>query len=147
MGVKVPAGVRIEGPILPGYEAILTPAAVAFIVLLGTVFPLLAEAVRVFGRVHVLVGLLSGLWSLMLIRIVPAGLPIAPGLWDAPTVLVLFSGGQDSATCLAWALDRFERVETVGFDYRQRHRVELDCRPALIAEPRCSRSFMRSTSH
>ncbi len=42
--------------------------------------------------------------------------------------LVLFSGGQDSATCLAWALDRFARVETVGFDYGQRHRVELDCR-------------------
>jgi 7-cyano-7-deazaguanine synthase len=45
--------------------------------------------------------------------------------------LVLFSGGQDSATCLAWALDRFERVETIGFDYGQRHRVELDCRAAL----------------
>jgi len=50
--------------------------------------------------------------------------------------LVLFSGGQDSATCLAWALDRFARVETVGFDYRQRHRVELECRPALVAELR-----------
>ncbi|GAO37937.1 7-cyano-7-deazaguanine synthase [Sphingomonas changbaiensis NBRC 104936] len=45
--------------------------------------------------------------------------------------LVLFSGGQDSATCLAWALDRFARVETVGFDYGQRHRVELDCRASL----------------
>jgi 7-cyano-7-deazaguanine synthase len=45
--------------------------------------------------------------------------------------LVLLSGGQDSATCLAWALDRFARVETVGFDYGQRHRVELDCRPRL----------------
>jgi 7-cyano-7-deazaguanine synthase len=45
--------------------------------------------------------------------------------------LVLFSGGQDSATCLAWALDRFERVETLGFDYGQRHRVELDCRKGL----------------
>jgi len=42
--------------------------------------------------------------------------------------LVLFSGGQDSATCLAWALERFGRVETVGFDYGQRHRVELDLR-------------------
>jgi 7-cyano-7-deazaguanine synthase len=42
--------------------------------------------------------------------------------------LVLFSGGQDSATCLAWALDRFDRVETLGFDYGQRHRVELACR-------------------
>ena len=45
--------------------------------------------------------------------------------------LVLFSGGQDSATCLAWALERFERVETVGFDYGQRHRIELDCRGRL----------------
>ncbi len=42
--------------------------------------------------------------------------------------MVLFSGGQDSTTCLAWALARFAAVETVGFDYGQRHRVELDCR-------------------
>jgi 7-cyano-7-deazaguanine synthase len=49
----------------------------------------------------------------------------------ADGALVLFSGGQDSATCLAWALDRFERVETVGFDYGQRHRIELDCRQNL----------------
>jgi 7-cyano-7-deazaguanine synthase len=48
-----------------------------------------------------------------------------------PSALVLFSGGQDSATCLAWALDRFARVETVGFDYGQRHRVELAARPRL----------------
>jgi 7-cyano-7-deazaguanine synthase len=47
--------------------------------------------------------------------------------------LVLFSGGQDSATCLAWALARFGRVETVGFDYGQRHRVELACRDAFRA--------------
>ena len=39
--------------------------------------------------------------------------------------LVLFSGGQDSTTCLAWALERFDRVETIGFDYGQRHRIEL----------------------
>ncbi|WP_439575880.1 7-cyano-7-deazaguanine synthase QueC [Phreatobacter sp.] len=45
--------------------------------------------------------------------------------------LVLFSGGQDSATCLAWALDRFDQVETLGFAYGQRHRVELDCREGL----------------
>ena len=45
--------------------------------------------------------------------------------------LVLFSGGQDSATCLAWALERFEAVETVGFDYGQRHAVEMDCREAI----------------
>ena len=42
--------------------------------------------------------------------------------------LVLFSGGQDSTTCLAWALDRYAHVETVAFDYGQRHRVELDAR-------------------
>ena len=45
--------------------------------------------------------------------------------------LVLFSGGQDSSTALAWALDRFDSVETVGFDYGQRHRVEMDCRLAI----------------
>lgn len=45
--------------------------------------------------------------------------------------LVLFSGGQDSTTCLGWALDRFARVETVGFDYGQRHAVELQVRPRL----------------
>ncbi len=42
--------------------------------------------------------------------------------------LVLFSGGQDSTACLAWALERFARVETIGFAYGQRHTVELDCR-------------------
>ena len=42
--------------------------------------------------------------------------------------LVLFSGGQDSATCLAWALDRYARVETIGFLYGQRHQIEMDCR-------------------
>ncbi len=47
------------------------------------------------------------------------------------SALVLFSGGQDSATCLAWALERFDQVETIGFDYGQRHRVELDCRAAF----------------
>jgi 7-cyano-7-deazaguanine synthase len=45
--------------------------------------------------------------------------------------LVLLSGGQDSATCLAWAMSRHEHVETIGFDYGQRHRVELDCRARL----------------
>lgn len=49
------------------------------------------------------------------------------------SALVLFSGGQDSATCLAWALERFTRVETVGFDYRQRHAVELKCREVVLA--------------
>lgn len=46
--------------------------------------------------------------------------------------LVLFSGGQDSATCLAWALERFDLVETIGFDYGQRHRIELDCRQPVL---------------
>jgi 7-cyano-7-deazaguanine synthase len=50
--------------------------------------------------------------------------------------LVLFSGGQDSTTCLGWALERFDAVETIGFDYGQRHRVELDCRAAIIARLR-----------
>ncbi len=49
------------------------------------------------------------------------------------SALVLFSGGQDSTTCLAFALDRFDRVETVGFDYGQRHRVELAQRSTIRA--------------
>jgi 7-cyano-7-deazaguanine synthase len=51
----------------------------------------------------------------------------------ADTALVLFSGGQDSATCVAWALSRYQRVETLGFDYGQRHAVELTLRPALLS--------------
>jgi 7-cyano-7-deazaguanine synthase len=51
---------------------------------------------------------------------------------DDRTALVLFSGGQDSTTCLAWALQRYERVETVGFDYGQRHRIELDVRSRVL---------------
>ncbi len=47
--------------------------------------------------------------------------------------MVLFSGGQDSTTCLAWALERFGRVETVGFDYGQRHVIEMDCRAPLLS--------------
>ena len=49
----------------------------------------------------------------------------------ADAALVLFSGGQDSTVCLAWALERFARIETVGFDYRQRHAVELEVRPRI----------------
>ena len=56
----------------------------------------------------------------------PARIPISPD-----TALVLFSGGQDSTVCLAWALERFARVETIGFDYGQRHAVELAVRPRL----------------
>jgi 7-cyano-7-deazaguanine synthase len=48
--------------------------------------------------------------------------------------LVLFSGGQDSSVCLAWALDRYGRVETVGFDYGQRHAAELEARQRVRAE-------------
>jgi len=65
------------------------------------------------------------------------------GLLDS--ALVLFSGGQDSTVCLAWALERFARVETIGFDYGQRHAVELEVRPrirerlAALSEPWRSR--------
>lgn len=50
--------------------------------------------------------------------------------------LVLFSGGQDSTTCLAWALDRYAHVETIGFDYGQRHAVELAVRPTVLQKIR-----------
>jgi 7-cyano-7-deazaguanine synthase len=52
------------------------------------------------------------------------------------SALVLFSGGQDSTVCLAWALSRFDRVETVGFDYGQRHAAELAARPPILARLR-----------
>ena len=50
------------------------------------------------------------------------------------SALVLFSGGQDSTTCLAHALARYERVETIAFDYRQRHNVELEARLNVLRE-------------
>jgi len=58
---------------------------------------------------------------------------------DPRPALVLFSGGQDSSTCLAWALHRHAHVETVGFDYGQRHRVELDQR--LVIREQLARQF------
>jgi 7-cyano-7-deazaguanine synthase len=58
---------------------------------------------------------------------------------NSDAALVLFSGGQDSTVCLAWALARFARVETVGFDYGQRHRVELDARTRVRERMRAMR--------
>ncbi|MDE1934255.1 7-cyano-7-deazaguanine synthase QueC [Bradyrhizobium sp.] len=51
----------------------------------------------------------------------------------AENALVLFSGGQDSTTCLAWALSRYDHVETIGFTYGQRHQVEMECREPVRA--------------
>ena len=56
------------------------------------------------------------------------------------SALVLFSGGQDSTTCLAWALNRYDHVETLGFDYGQRHAIELTMRPQLLDSLRTMRS-------
>lgn len=55
------------------------------------------------------------------------------------SALVLFSGGQDSTTCLAWALNRYDHVETLGFDYGQRHAIELTMRPQLLDSLRAMR--------
>jgi 7-cyano-7-deazaguanine synthase len=63
---------------------------------------------------------------------------------ESDGALVLFSGGQDSTACLAWALERFARVETVGFAYGQRHAVELEVRPRILSEFR--RCFPRWTA-
>lgn len=52
------------------------------------------------------------------------------------SALVLFSGGQDSTTCLAWALARYAHVETIGFDYGQRHAIELAVRPTVLQKMR-----------
>ena len=58
----------------------------------------------------------------------------SPSDLDPRTALVVFSGGQDSTVCLAWALSRYSQVETIGFDYGQRHRVELVCRNRVRSE-------------
>ena len=55
------------------------------------------------------------------------------------SALVLFSGGQDSTTCLAWALERYQSVETIGFDYGQRHAIEMTVRPHLLAQMRAAK--------
>src|SRR5262249_55431085 len=55
----------------------------------------------------------------------------SPQISPEEHALVLFSAGQDSATCLAWALTRYAHVETIGFAYGQRHAVELQQRPIL----------------
>src|SRR3982074_1337758 len=60
--------------------------------------------------------------------------------FQSETALVLFSGGQDSATCLAWALQRFARVEMLGFNYGQRHVIELECRDYLLRGMRSLRA-------
>lgn len=60
------------------------------------------------------------------------------------SALVLFSGGQDSTTCLAWALNRYDHVETIGFDYGQRHAIELTMRPKLLDSLRAMRPDWKS---
>ncbi len=54
------------------------------------------------------------------------------------SALVLFSGGQDSTTCLAWALERYQQVETLGFDYGQKHAIEMTARQTVLAQLRQS---------
>jgi 7-cyano-7-deazaguanine synthase len=64
---------------------------------------------------------------------------------DSSAALVLFSGGQDSSISLAWALERYQRVETVAFDYGQRHSVELEARAVVRRE--LARQFPGLASH
>lgn len=60
------------------------------------------------------------------------------GMTNNDGALVLFSGGQDSTVCLAWALERYDRVETIGFDYGQRHAIELQQRLKVLSELRAT---------
>src|SRR5438552_8600447 len=69
-------------------------------------------------------------------RAAKAHFPAMSQITQPEAALVLFSGGQDSTTCLAWALARFSAIETIGFDYGQRHRVELDCHGCIAARMR-----------
>ncbi|MBA5724153.1 7-cyano-7-deazaguanine synthase QueC [Candidatus Liberibacter sp.] len=57
---------------------------------------------------------------------------ISRNIEDKSSALVLFSGGQDSSTCLSWALDQFEKVETLAFNYGQRNKIELECRNHIL---------------
>lgn len=67
---------------------------------------------------------------------------VSLGSSDQNAALVLFSGGQDSTACLAWALDRYERVETIGFTYGQRHIVEMECRAVILSKlAQCSEKW------
>jgi 7-cyano-7-deazaguanine synthase len=73
--------------------------------------------------------------SLISLPIPASATPHSSAMQEDPRVaLVVFSGGQDSTACLAWALSRYVHVETIGFDYGQRHRVELDCRAKVREE-------------
>lgn len=67
-------------------------------------------------------------------------MPTEPHRPLSSTALVLFSGGQDSTTCVAWALSRYARVETIGFDYGQRHAIEMTVRPGVLAALRAQSS-------
>jgi 7-cyano-7-deazaguanine synthase len=74
-------------------------------------------------------------------------LPVDTPPGAAAGALVLFSGGQDSTVCLAWALQRYGHVETIGFDYGQRHRIELDARQVLLIKLRALIARSNSIAH
>lgn len=75
---------------------------------------------------------------------------LPPALFPSETALLLFSGGQDSAACLLWALHHFGKVETVGFDYGQRHKIELEVRQEFLKQapnilPNFKQKFVQDT--